>query len=126
MLTLVPRDTLIGILVAPTIWALWLAISYSVSGLGCGLGWDQERLLGFNALRGSLLLVATFGAAAVLYASWQSWTHWRSAQSGTPDQLDRESRERRSFLSLAGLFLCGISLLGVLWGALNVLVVPPC
>lgn len=124
MRKLVPRNSAAGLIVAPTIWLFYFVASFLVVGLGCEYGW-QKTLGPFSAQRVTVWAVAVFSLALLAFATFESWRNLRAA-SQARDEMEEDARERQRFLAHAGLFLCGISLLGVLWGSLNLFAFDSC
>ena len=122
MFRLVPRGTLFGMIVAPVVWIGYFVLSYIVVGVGCAVGYGESA--DFGLLRIVLLGVSLAGGGLILSATAQSYRHWRAALREEPVEETLESPH--AFLALAGLFLCGISLLGVVWGTLAVFLLEPC
>jgi hypothetical protein len=122
---LVPRATLFGLIVAPLVWVLYFGISYLVAWLGCSLGLNDYSGFGIDAVRLALVLVALVAFVMVIIACREQYGHWKSASE--PGYLDSpETAANHRFLALAGIFLCGISMLGIVWGLLPVFLVKPC
>lgn len=122
---LVPHNNVVALAIAPSVWLGYFVITFFISALGCERGWYDVRIAGIGSLQLALWVTAAVGAVLILFASWESWLHWRAAQDPRED-MEPEERDRLSFLSKAGLFLCGISLLGIVWGTFNMLIFKSC
>ncbi len=124
MSRLIPRNSATGLIVAPTIWLVYFVASFLVVGLGCEYGW-QQTAGPFRAQRLTVWIIALASVALLAYATLQSWQNLRAARRNHGD-VDEDVRERQRFLAHAGLFLCGISLLGVIWGSFNLFAFDSC
>lgn len=120
----VPRHSAAGLIVAPTIWLFYFVASFLVVGLGCGYGW-QQTLGPFSAQRLAMWTIALLSLALLAYATYESWRNLQAAAQAR-GEMEEDARERQRFLAHAGLFLCGISLLGVLWGSVNLFAFDSC
>src|SRR5690606_4534085 len=121
---LVPRHSAAGLIVAPTIWLFYFVASFLVVGLGCENGW-QQTVGPFRAQRLTVWMIALLSLALLAYATYESWHNLRAAAQAR-EEMEEDARERQRFLAHAGLFLCGISLLGVLWGSVNLFAFDSC
>lgn len=125
MTRLVPVNNVVALTIAPSVWLGYFVVTFLISALGCERGWHDVQWAGVNVLLAAQWLVALIALALIALATWESWQHGKIAQDPR-ENIEAEERERRTFLSKAGLFLCGISLLGTLWGALNMLYLAGC
>lgn len=122
---LVPHNSIIALAVAPSVWLVYFVLTYLLTEIGCARGWSDARILGVNALQFLLWSIAAIGAGFITYAASQAYRNLQAAKD--PERTgEEEVRERRSFIAKAGFFLCGISLLGTLWGAINIIVFNEC
>jgi len=124
MTRLVPHNSAAGLIVAPSIWLGYFIASFLVVGLGCEYEW-QQTVGPFRAQRLTIWVIALVSLALLAYATWQSWQNLKAARQAR-GQMQEEVRERQRFLAHAGLFLCGISLLGVVWGSFNLIAFDSC
>lgn len=122
---LMPHNNIVALAVAPSVWLIYFVLTYFVTEVGCARGWSEARFVGVDVLQLLLWSIAVLGAVLISYAAWQAYRNLKAARDPETTQ-DEETRERRSFLAKAGFFLCGISLLGTLWGAINIVVFEVC
>lgn len=125
MRRLMPHNNIIALAVAPSVWLAYFVLTYLVTELGCARGWSDARIAGLDALKFLLWSIAIIGAGLISYAAWQAYRNLQAAQDPQTTK-EEDTRERRAFLAKAGFFLCGISLLGTLWGAMNIVVFDVC
>lgn len=122
---IVPHNSIIALAVAPSVWLGYFVLTYLVTEIGCSRGWSQSQIVGLDLLRTLLWSIALIGIGFIVYASRQAYRNLQAARD--PDAThDPETRERRSFIAKAGFFLCGISLLGTLWGVFNIVIFSSC
>lgn len=122
---LVPHNNIIALAVAPSVWLVYFVLTYLFTEIGCARGWSNARIAGLDALQFLLWSIAAIGAGFISYATRQAYRNLQAAKDPETTR-EPEVRERRSFLAKAGFFLCGISLLGTLWGAITILVFDTC
>lgn len=121
----VPHNNVVALAVAPSVWLAYFVATFMVTEIGCTRAWMDVSIAGLNLLDVLLWSIAAIGLVLISYASWQSWRNLRAAQDPDADH-EPEVRDRREFIARSGFFLCGISLLGTLWGALTILVFDTC
>lgn len=127
MITLVPKDSLAGIIVGPILWSIYFVLSYIVSGLVCSLGYSETTVAGMNPVQLVLLLVGLLIALFIVAAGMQAHRGRRQLRSLIAENEAEESAlQRHDFLYLASLLLCGFSLIGVIWLGMAAAIAPIC
>lgn len=123
--TMVPRDGIVGLMIGPTIWLTYFVLSYLISGIGCRLGYQHYDLVGTNPIH-FLVLVAGVVAAALIAIAGMHAYRGRSRALSSTNASDRKTTARNAFLYGVALVLSTLSLVGVLWLAMNAMLTPVC
>lgn len=126
MITLVPRDSIIGLLVAPTIWMGAFVLIYGVVGTACALGIGMDSINGINTVRLIALLIAALSGLVIALAGVQAFRLWQDARHTMVDADELTIRKRHEFLYMTTLWLCVLSLVGTAWMAMAILMNPIC
>lgn len=126
MIALVPRDSLIGMLIGPTVWMAAFVIMYTITGTACALGYATASISGLNAMRFFALLVAAISAIVIFLAGMHAFRHWQDVRRTMVDADELPIRQRHEFLYLSAIALSAISLVGTVWMAIAVMMNPIC
>jgi hypothetical protein len=101
------------LILGPMIWAVHFCVIYAMTAIFCAkVGGDAA------VLRMWIMLLTLAAAGLICVVGWRSWRQW-----DYPDDFDYEHdgntiEDRREFLGHAGLLLCVVSLIGVIYVAL--------
>lgn len=112
---------LTGLAAPMALWALHFVAAYSLVGLGCEEGWDQQRTLGLSALVWSLLAITVAALALIALLGLRGW----QARVASGNAADPGQRRRR-FLASATALLAILATIAVLFTAVPVFLLPPC
>ncbi len=116
MTTLARRTHIVSLAVPPIVWLAYFVLSYLVVALGCSLPASEATL------RGALAVIAGASLIVIFSAGAESLKSWRSARQ----ERNAGDRQHRTSLALLALLLCGLALLGTVWGGLNLFMLAPC
>lgn len=124
MIALVPRDSLVGLIIGPLIWGGYFTLNYIISGVGCSLGYNRFEFAGLSAVQWAALAAGAVAVLLIAVAAFQ-------ANRGRLHVLDAAERgehaaQRHDFLYTNALILCGLSLVGAIWLAMAAAVAPIC
>jgi hypothetical protein len=109
-------------LVAPmALWALHFVVAYSLAGVGCEHGWDQQRGFGLSTLVWSLLAITVVALASIAALGLHAW-RVRVAAGNPTDPRER----RRCFLAGATATLAVLAAIAVVFTSVPVFFLPPC
>ena len=110
---LASRSSLMVVSFGPIVWGIHFLWIYSLVGLVCAR---------YPQTTGAIWLGIGIGTAAALVAAALPIAFARRDRSeeGQPEA------DRRRFMARATLFLCLLSLVGILWDALPILLTQPC
>lgn len=115
---------LIAVLGSAVAWALHFAASYAVVGYACASGW--------RGVRPTVVAISLVALAAALGSGWTAWRRWRISRAvdqpadDTWDARLGERTARVSFLMVVGLASAILFLLGIVFDAFAVWMVPLC
>lgn len=118
------RDNLWTLIAAPTIWAVHFLASYVAMAVVCARFWqDAGAVAGARVGVGAATLIAAALCAAI---GLRAWREWRRGQQQRQKQGQEKGSERERFLEFATLLLAGLSVVGVLFVGLPVLLIDGC
>ena len=124
-------DSLFSIIVGPMVWAVHFLIIYPFTAVACAKDFFDTRWLGFTVVHWVVGVATVIAAGLILDGGLTAWRRWRGRAPDQPpapqpphEKPDRDSRRR--FMAYAGLLLCGISLIAVIWESLPVWLMDSC
>lgn len=118
------RASLWRITLAPSIWAVHFAASYGFAAIWCarladGLGDTAPMRLWIGA--GTVL-----AAGLIFWLGWQAWVQWNLKGQGQHVHDRARPGDRHRFLGHAAFLLALVSLIGVVYTSLPVLLIETC
>ena len=123
-MNIIDRDSLIGMVASPLIWAAHFLICYTVVALACAFGFGLEAGSEWGVVR-IILVGVSLGAVLIIAGlTFLAYRRWR--QSGGSESPQDHRQERHQFMSVAGLLLSVLSGIGVVYTAIPLLVLPIC
>lgn len=121
---IIDRDSLIGMVASPLVWAGNFLVCYTLVALACAFGFGIESSGEWGAVRIVLLIVSA--GAVLIIAGLTFLAHRRWRQSGGSEPPHDHRQERHRFMSLTALLLGVLSGIGVVYTAIPLLVLPFC
>lgn len=115
------RESLWRITLAPVTWVAHFVTSYGVAAVICAKAPD---LLG--AARIGLMLATLLALAVIAWLGWRAWRQWDYRSTGDYTNALGQAEDRHQFLGHAAVLLALISAIGVIYGALPVLLLDTC
>lgn len=102
------------------IWAVHFAVLYAINALACARGFAGREVFGIG--------VVTFGigAATLVAVAALGWIVARTRTSGMPYLPRSAGHQTGRFMNYMAVAIAGLSLVGVIWDAIPVLIIPPC
>ena len=97
------------------IWALHFLVIYGLTAIACARGFAATRVLGLDAVSWGIALATFVAAGAMLFTIGVAVRQLRPQSDGTA-----------AFVNWMSAAAGGLALVGVLWEAVPVLVVPVC
>lgn len=118
-----PRLSLWTLTFGPTVWALHFLACYVVGAVICA----KAGVLPFGpgAFRWFVGAITAASLALIALAGWHAVRIWGFGADDPPHDDDTDE-DRRHFLALATLLLCGLSFVAVLFTALPAAIVRDC
>jgi hypothetical protein len=114
------RASLLKITFAPLIWAGHFVVCYGLVALTCAKGWDIATVQ-------TLLIWLSAAVLGVIgWTGWLAWRQWNPRETG--DFVNRRGKEedRHHFLGHAAFLLAVISLLGVIFVTMPLVLLEGC
>lgn len=114
-----------GFTAAPAAWALEGVIGVIVSAQFCPANSPNWGILGENGVRLALglitiaLLIVAVSGAIVAYGNWR-------ALSGSREFAHAEGIGREAFMSVGGILLSVVFIIGILWAGIPLLMLEQC
>lgn len=115
------RDNLWFLIAGPTVWALHFLLCYVVAAIYCAKASN-------NSLTSVRIVIAIFTVVAlslIVQAGVHAFRQW-GFESANPPHDQNTLDDRRRFLGLATLILCGLSFVAVAYVALPALLISAC
>ncbi len=97
------------------IWALHFLVIYGLTGIACARGFAATRVLGLDAVPWGIAVATLIAAGAMLFTIGVAVR-----------QLRRRSHSTDAFVHWMSAAAGGLALVGVLWEAVPVFIVPVC
>ncbi|MEF2070221.1 hypothetical protein [Consotaella aegiceratis] len=119
------RDNVWTLIAAPGVWALHFVASYGLAASVCAPNAMLFESIAGTRLIIGVLTVAALGIIGFGFGFARALREWRGHGGGTRHDLDTpENRER--FLEFSTVLLAGLSLIGVVFNVLPVLLISDC
>jgi hypothetical protein len=115
------RDSLLGMLGAPIVWAVHFLLCYVAVSLICDGGYPKASIAGMTLTELIVAGVTLAAGAALLSLGMFNYRKWRSIP-----RTDRADGGATRFMALCSVMLCGLSLVGLIWVAFPAFVLPSC
>lgn len=120
----IDRDSLIGMVASPLVWAAHFLVCYTVVALACAFGFGTEADGEWGTVRTVLVIVSAGAVLIITGLTFLAFRRWRQSGGSEPPHDNRQ--ERHQFMSVAGLLLSVLSGIGVVYTAIPLLVLPIC
>lgn len=114
-------ESLWRITLAPLAWVAHFVTSYGVAAVTCA---KAPALL--DSARIGLALATLVALALICWLGWRAWLQWDLRNTGDYTNALGEAEDRHQFLGHAAVLLATISAIGVIYGALPVLLLDSC
>lgn len=114
----ISRDSLVGMVGGPLIWAAHFLVVYVFTALACAFRFADRVFLGTSVVTSLMVIATLLALAALAWLGRLAWGRYRGA--GGPE------RSRHRFFALVTLLLCVLSAIGVAYAGLPLLMLAPC
>ena len=123
-MNIIDRDSLIGMVASPLVWAAHFLVCYTVVALACAFGFGTETGGEWGIVRIVLLIVSAGAVLVIVGLCFLAYRRWR--QSGGSEPPHDHRQERHQFMSVAALLLSVLSGIGVVYTAIPLFALPLC
>lgn len=114
------QASLFKITLAPLIWAAHFVVCYGLVAVTCAKGWD------IGAVRSGLIVFSVVSLATIGWVGVLAWRQWDLAQTGDAQNRGGKAEDRHHFLGHAAFLLSVISLIGVVFVSLSLVMIGGC
>lgn len=123
-MNIIDRDSLIGMVAGPLVWAAHFLVCYIVVAAACAFGFSAANAGAWGSVGTALLVVSGIALAIIAVLTLLAWR--RLLQAGAFETPKDEVQARHRFMALAGLLLCFLSGVAVIYVAVPLLFLPVC
>ena len=123
-MNIIDRDSLIGMVASPLVWAGHFLACYIVVALACAFGFGTEAGGEWGIVRIVLLIISTGAVLIIAGLTFLAYRRW--GQSGGSEPPHDHRQERHQFMSVAALLLSVLSGIAVVYTTIPLLVLPTC
>lgn len=123
-MNVINRDSLIGMVASPLVWAGHFLACYTVVALACAFGFGTEAGGEWGAVRIVLVIVSAGAVLIIAGLAFLAYGRWR--QSGGSETPQDHRQERHQFMSLTALLLSVLSGISVVYTSIPLFVLPLC
>lgn len=118
----IARDSLIGMVAGPLIWAAHFVTCYTVVALACAFGFGTEGP--WSAVTIALVIVSAVALALIAALTLLAYRRWR--QAGSPGQPREPVQARHRFMAVSGMLLCILSGISLVYVSVPLFILSPC
>ena len=112
--------SLFKITLGPLIWAAHFVACYGLFAVTCAKGWD------IDAVRSGLLVASGAALVGIGWVGWTAWRQWNVAETGDFVNRGGRAEDRHHFLGHAAFLLSVISVVGVVFVSLPLIMIGGC
>jgi len=114
------QASLFRITLAPLVWAIHFVVCYGLVAVTCAKGWD------IAAVRTGLLIFSAAALAGIGWVGFAAWRQWNVAETGDFVNRGGRAEDRHHFLGHAAFLLSVISVVGVVFVSLPLIMIGGC
>ncbi len=114
------QASLFRITLAPLVWAIHFIVCYGLVAVTCAKGWD------IVAARTGLLIFSACALAGIGWVGFAAWKQWNVAETGDFVNRGGRAEDRHHFLGHAAFLLSVISVVGVVFVSLPLIMIGGC
>lgn len=123
-MNVIDRESLLGMVASPLIWAAHFLLCYTLVGVACAFGFASPAPGEWGIIRISLIIVSILALATIAGLAFLAHRRWR--QSGASRRPQDAEQSRHRFMSVAALLLSILSGIGVAYTAVPLFVLSTC
>ena len=121
----IERDSLLGMVGAPIVWAVHFVTVYVLVSLACAFRFAEGRVLGIGIVPFLIGIATLIAVILITMLARLGYRRWRQTEADRR-RMDPDLWERRRFMALTALLLSGLSLIATIWVAVPVALIEPC
>ncbi|GGE46713.1 hypothetical protein GCM10011360_37440 [Primorskyibacter flagellatus] len=114
------QASLFRITLAPLVWAIHFVVCYGLVAVTCAKEWD------IVAVRTGLLIFSACALAGIGWVGFAAWKQWNVAETGDFVNRGGRAEDRHHFLGHAAFLLSVISVVGVVFVSLPLIMIGGC
>lgn len=114
------QASLFRITLGPLIWAVHFVVCYALVAATCAKGWD------IAAVRTGLLIFSAGALAGIGWVALAAWRQWNVSETGDFVNRGGRAEDRHHFLGHAAFLLSVISVVGVIFVSLPLIMIGGC
>lgn len=115
----------VGFLIAPVLWFLYFIVIYSLQGVGCAMGLDENSIVGIATLRFMLAIVTLAALVAIAVSGVWSWKSWKNLLHEL-EEVEHQVHNYSAFLAYGALLHAGLFFVATLWIGIPILLTDAC
>lgn len=119
MTSVISRESLAGMIIAPLLWALHFVLVYGLVAIGCAFGLDRVVM---RIAVGILTVLALAGIVGVGVGNRQRWQAAKAEERESGEERPRPEH----FLALNAVTLAGLFFIATVWVTMPVYLLPLC
>lgn len=123
-MNVIDRDSLIGMVATPLVWAAHFLVCYILVAVGCAFGFASAAEGEWGLVRVTLVVVTAVALAIIVGLTILAYRRWLQSGGSRRPEGGEESRHR--FMSVAALLLGVLSGIGIVYVAVPLFVLPVC
>ena len=97
-------------------WAAQFTVIYGITGVACARGWYRISFLGVDIVQASIGVATVLALAATAVVFWGALARERGPRDASSE----------GFIETATLWICGLSLVAILYTGVPALILPAC
>lgn len=123
-MSVIDRDSLIGMVAGPLVWAAHFLFCYVLVSVACAFGFASAAGGGWGTVPILLVIASVLALASI--AGLALLAYRRGGEAGGSRRPEDAEAARHRFMSLTAMLLGVLSAIGVVYTSVPLFVLPPC
>jgi hypothetical protein len=123
-MNLIARDSLIGMVASPLVWAGHFLFCYVLVAVACAFGFATAAEGEWDAIRIVLVIVSALALGLIAVLTFLAYRRWR--QTGGSERPRDQDQARHRFMAVAALLLGILSGIGVVYATVPLFMLSTC